>query len=145
MFQQLSKSKFLSFMTINPRRTQVMKIKQNQIFFNGTYFNLTSQLFLSKNIKLFQWILKSKFLNFMTKVNPNEMKQNQIFFHGIYANLTSFFVGHKILKWINDFYNWHLSILLQKWAQTSKVKLNGICAHVQIWQHFSLFTMWYTI
>ena len=41
----------------------------------------------------------------MTKVNPNEMKQNQIFFHGIYANLTSFFVGHKILKWINDFYN----------------------------------------
>ena len=28
--------------------------------------------FLSKNIKIFQWLSKSKFLSFMTKVNPSK-------------------------------------------------------------------------
>ena len=53
----------------------------------------------------------------MTKVNPNllmlEMKQNQIFFYGTYSNLTSRFIGRNILKYFNEFYNWHLSIPLQ--------------------------------
>ena len=35
---------------------------------------------------------------------------------------TSFFNGRKILKYFSDFYNWHLSIILQKLAQISKVK-----------------------
>ena len=46
----------------------------------------------------------------MTKVNPNngnETKWN--IFHETYPNLTSFFIGHKILKYFNDFYNWHPS------------------------------------
>ena len=73
-----------------------------------------------------------------------EMKQNQTFFHGTYSNLTSFFIGGKILKYFNDFYNWHFPILLQKWAQTSKVKWN-YTGYVQIWQHFSLFTKYYII
>ena len=70
--------------------------------------------FFSKNIKVFQWLLKSKFLSFMTEVNPsngNETKSDN--FHGTYPNLTSFFIGSKILKYFNDFYNWHLSISLQ--------------------------------
>ena len=51
----------------------------------------------------------------MTNLNPTmEMKQNQTFFHGTYLNLTSFFIGRKILKYLNDFYNKHFSISLQK-------------------------------
>ena len=48
-----------------------MQLRQNQTFFYGSYSNLTSCLFLSKNIKVFQWLSKLKFLRFMTKVNPN--------------------------------------------------------------------------
>ena len=50
---------------------QTMEMKQNQSFFHGAYSNLTSYHFLSKNIKVFQWFLKSKYLSYMTKVNPN--------------------------------------------------------------------------
>ena len=42
----------------------------------------------------------------MNKVNPkkgNETKQT--FFHETYSNLTSFLIGHKILKYFNDFYD----------------------------------------
>ena len=48
-----------------------MKMKQNQTFFHETYSNLTSSVFFSKNIEVFQWISKSKFLSFMTTVNLN--------------------------------------------------------------------------
>ena len=44
----------------------------------------------------------------------SEPKQNQTFFHRTYLNMTSFFIGHNILKSFNDFYNWHLSVSLQK-------------------------------
>ena len=90
--------------------------------------NISMIIFNNNYSKIFQWLLKSKFLNFMTNVNHetkswNKMKQNETFFHGTYSNLTSFFIGGKILfQYCNDFYNWHLSISLQKWAQTSKVK-----------------------
>ena len=48
-----------------------MKMKQNHTFFHETYSNLTSYEFLSKNIEVFQWLSKSKFLSFMTTVNLN--------------------------------------------------------------------------
>ena len=54
------------------------------------------------------------------------MKQNQSIFHVIYLNLTTFFNGRKTLNYLDDFYNWHLSISLQKQAQTSKTKYNQI-------------------
>ena len=53
-----------------------MEMKQNQAFFPGTYSNPT-YLFLSKNLQAFQLLLNSKFLSFMTTVNPineNEIK-----------------------------------------------------------------------
>ena len=59
--------------------TQTMEIKQNQTFFHGTYSNPTPHPFLSKNIEVFPWISKLKFLNFMTKVksdNGNETKSD---------------------------------------------------------------------
>ena len=48
-----------------------MEMQQNQTLFHRTYSNLTPYLSLSKNIKIFQVLSKSKFLHFMTKVNPN--------------------------------------------------------------------------
>ena len=51
-----------------------------------------------------------------SKLKQLEMKQNQILFNGTYSNLALFFVGHKILKYFNDFYNWHLSVSLEKEA-----------------------------
>ena len=59
----------------------------------------------------------------MTKVNTkNENETKSELFHETYSNLTLFFIGRKILKYFNDFYNWHFSISLQKRAQSSKVK-----------------------
>ena len=46
-------------------------MKQNQTFFRETYSSLTPYLSLPKNLKIFQRLSKSKFLSFMTKVNPN--------------------------------------------------------------------------
>ena len=73
-----------------------------------------------------------------------EMKKNQIFFHETHSDLASFFICCKILKCLNDFYNWHVSISLHKWAQISKAKWNK-AGYVQIWQYFPLFTTPYTI
>ena len=58
-----------------------------------------------------------------------EMKQNQTFFHGIYSNLTWIFIGHKILKYFNDFQNQHFSVLWLQWAQTVKMKQNQTFFH----------------
>ena len=51
--------------------TQPIEMKQNQTFSHGTYSNVTPYLSLSKNIKIFQWLSKSKFVSFMTKVDQN--------------------------------------------------------------------------
>ena len=55
---------------------------------------------------IFQWLSKSKFLSFLTKVdrrNRNETKSDifprDIFKSGI------IFIGRKILKYFNDFYH----------------------------------------
>ena len=65
-----SKSNFLTFMT----KFNLNNGNQNQTFFHGTNSNLTSYSLL-KNIKIFQWLSKSKSLSSMTKGNPTmEMK-----------------------------------------------------------------------
>ena len=38
---------------------------------DGANSYLTPYISLSKNIKIFQWLSKSKFLSFMAKVNPD--------------------------------------------------------------------------
>ena len=49
----------------------------------------------------------------MTKADPNNGNETKSdILPRTYSNLTSFFIGHKILKYFNDF--WHLSISLQK-------------------------------
>ena len=39
------------------------------------------------------------------------------------GHLTSFFIGRKILKYFNDFYNWHLSIIKNEHKQVKKNKI----------------------
>ena len=51
----------------------------------------------------------------MTKVNPNNGNETKsdIFPWDIFK-FVIIFIGRKILKFLNDFYNCHFSILLQK-------------------------------
>ena len=78
---------------------QTMEIKQNQTFFHGTYSNLTPYLSLPKNIVVFQWLLKSKFLSFKTKVNrKNRNGTTWDIFHGTYSSLTPYLSLSKIIK-----------------------------------------------
>ena len=98
--------------------------------------------FLYQKMVVFQWLAKSKFLSFITEVNPyNEHETNQTFFHGTCSNLISFFIGPKVLKYFNDFHNWHLSISLQMWAQT-KIKIKrDICKSYSIFPHLQSSTL----
>ena len=84
-----------------------MEIKQSQTFFHGTYSNLTPYLFLSKHIKVFQWLSKSKFLSFLTKVNPNNenKRKSDIFPWGIFKHHIISFLSKNIelFQWLSDF------------------------------------------
>ena len=84
--------------------TQTNEMKQNQTFFHGTYSDLTTNLFSLKNIKVFQWLSKLKFLSFMTKVNLNngvETKSDifawDVFRSGIIFHWLS---NTKIFQWL---------------------------------------------
>ena len=59
----------------------------------------------------------------MTKMNPNNGNEakSDIFPRDIFK-FDIIFIGRKIPKYFNDFYNWHFLILLQMWAQSSAVK-----------------------
>ena len=59
---------------------------------------------------------KSKFLSFMTSVNPNigNVTKSDIFFVKHIQISHDFFIGDKVLKYFNDFCNWQHSISLQK-------------------------------
>ena len=73
------------------KSTQTVEMKENKIFSHGTYSNLTPYLFLSKNILVFQWLSKSKFLSFMTEAKPNnenETKSDFTFKSGIISFLS---------------------------------------------------------
>ena len=64
-------------------------MKQNQTFSHGAYSNLT---LYHKNIKVFQWLSKSKFLGFVTQVNLNNRNdtKSDIFPWGIFETDISF-------------------------------------------------------
>ena len=112
-----------SFSVLWLKRIQTMELEQNQTFFHGTYSNLMSYLFLLKTIKKLQWLEKSNFLSFMTKMNPNNGNETKSdIFHWYIFKSEIIFVGWKILKYFNDFYKEHLLSSLQNWAQLSKMK-----------------------
>ena len=117
VFWWFPKSKLLTFMTkFEPKQWKWNKIRHlsmghNQIW-RHFFFDKILQYLSDFQNQLFS-VLRLNWTQTM------EMKQNQIFPWYIFK---SFYIGRKILKWINGLYNWHLSILLQKWAQTRKVK-----------------------
>ena len=85
---------------------QTNKLKPNQTLFYRTYSNLRSFFSFDENIKVFQWISKSKFLNFLFEAylnNENKTKSDK-FLHRTCSNLTSFFISPKTLNYFNDFY-----------------------------------------
>ena len=69
-----------------------MEIKQKSDIFSCDILNLIPYLFLLKNIKVFQWLSKSEFLSFMTKVNPKNGKETKssIFPRGIFKSDITF-------------------------------------------------------
>ena len=63
----------------------------------------------------------------MTTVNPNSENEtkSEVFSWDILKSDIIFYWSQKnIYIYFNDFYNWHLSISLQKWEQTGKRKRN---------------------
>ena len=63
-----------------------MEMKQNETFFHGTCSNLTPCLFSSKNIKAFKCLSKSKFLSFITKLNPDNGNETKFFLQLVFFN-----------------------------------------------------------
>ena len=49
------------------------------------------------------------------------LKANQTLSERTYSSLTPLYC-QRMLKYFNNFHNWHLSISMQKWVQTSTVK-----------------------
>ena len=113
VFEPFSESKLISFMSmVNPNNGSETKSDA----FLWDIFKSDTICFLSKNTKIFQWLSKSNISVFLLHWTQTiEMRQNQVFFHGIYSNLTSFLIGHKIMKYLNDWHQRHISISSQKW------------------------------
>ena len=61
------------------------------------HIQIWNYFFLSKETKVFQWFSKSKFLNFMTKVNPNNGNDttSDIFLRDIFKSDVIYFFGKK--------------------------------------------------
>ena len=109
-------------------------------FFHDTYSNLTSCFFLSKNIKLFQWLSKSKFPSFMIKMNPNTgNKTKSDAFHETYSNPTSIFHQSqitKIFQWLLQLtsFNFIARVSTNKWNKIkwNTCKSDSIVPYIQI-------------
>ena len=78
-----------------------------------TYSNLTPG-FTQNMLKYFNEAQNRNF-SVLTKVNPNNGNETKsdIFPWNIFKS-DIIFIGRKILKYLNDFYNWYFSISLQK-------------------------------
>ena len=106
--------------------TQTTEIKQNEVFFHWIYSNLTPYLSLSKDIQIFQWLSKSKFLSCMTKVNPkNGIETSQTFFCGTYSNTT------KIFQWLLLLELFNLIVKVNTFEQ-SEIKSHRACANLTV-------------
>ena len=77
-----------NFLVLRLTSTQAMEMKQNQTFCYRIYSNLTPYHFLSKNIKVFQWLSKSKIFSLMNKLNQNNGNETKsdIFLRDIFKS-----------------------------------------------------------
>ena len=117
-------------------------MKQNQIFFHGTDLNLTTYHFLSKNVKLFQWLSKSKFLSFMIKMNPNNGNETEdiISWYIFKSEARSLFIKNiKVFQWLSKlkFIGFMTKVNPDLGNETKDI-LSFF--HIQIWSHISFFS-----
>ena len=88
--------------------------------------NLTPHIFLPKSIKIFQWLWKSKFFSFMTKVNPKKCKWSKIrhfpvgYIH-IWRHILLCQKNIKVFLWLLRL---NFSDLWLSWTQAMEMKLN---------------------
>ena len=100
-------------------------MEQKSDIFPWGIFKFDSIPFLSKYINVNQWLSKSEFLSFMTKVNLNNGNGttfSQIFPWDTFKSET--FLYQNILKYFNEFQNRNFSILWLNWTQTVEIKQN---------------------
>ena len=85
--------------------TQTMEMKQNHIFFHGTYSNMTPYNCLSKILNYSNDFQNRNFSVLWLKwTQTMQMKQNQTFFHGTYSNLTLYLFlskNIKVFRWLS--------------------------------------------
>ena len=115
---------------------QAMEMKQNQIFFQGAYSNLTPYLFfLPKYIKEFKWLSKSKFHSFITKINRNNGNESKldIFPSDIFKSDTIFFY-HILLMYFHDLQN----LILPREIFKPDTKSISICFLIKKYERVSV-------
>ena len=72
----------------------------------------------------------------MAKGNSNNKTETKSdFFQTTYSNQTSCFIGHKILKYFNDYHNCHLFIV--EVSTNRNLKKCGICKSESIFRQSS--------
>ena len=108
-------------------------MKQNQTYFHVTYSNLMSYLFLSKIIKVFQWLSKSKFHSFMIKVRANYGNESKldIFPWDILKSDITFPCSQntKIFQWLLQFASFNFIAKLSTNNQ-NELKSSKSCANL---------------
>ena len=71
------------------------------------------------------------------------IKQNQTFFHGIYLNPTSFFIGCKILKYLNDLIIGTFQLYCKN--EHKQVKCNKITQDMEVCPNLIVFFLIYKV
>ena len=119
VFQWLSKSKFLSFMT---KRNPNNQNERKSVIFPWDIVNFDNKY--SFCYKILKYSSDFKNLNFsvlrLKWTETMEMKQNQTFFHWRYLSLTQYLFYQKILKYFNDFQILNFLFLWLKFTQTKE-------------------------
>ena len=112
-----------------------MEMKQNQTFFHETYSNLTPYFSLSKNIEIFQWLSKSKFLSLMTKVNQNygNETKSDIFQRYVFKSDVVFLfpLNTKIFLWLLWLALFDLIVKVNA-IKKGEIKSHGTCGNLTV-------------
>ena len=112
--------------------TQKMEMKHNHTFFLNICSNLTSYRFCSKLLKYFHDFQKQNFyVLWLEWTQTIKRKQNQAFFQRYIFKPDIIFNWSQNIKKVQWLLHWNVSILFQKWAQTSENQT----VYVQIWQY----------
>ena len=130
--------------------TQKTKLKPDQILFYNT-IKSERVFFLSKSIKVFQWLF---FISFLNKVNPNNgnKRKSDIFSRNIFKSDTMYLLSRNIISILfrrvfQRIQIQNFSTLCLTWTQTMEMKQNQtfFIRQIEIWYHFSYVTKYWNI